>query len=247
MSPFFVVEHAALGDFDLSLFQKPPLCVDQVDMIVGHGFVVMERCAAFNAIGLMELIGKSLQQIFRRISCQLPGKCDDEFSGLNALAFAAASSKAVLVFSGEQIPEGRGLRVRRSMYYDSENKAWELKVPKSGKERIVDFGATLAGILEEARHTQRKNEAEYGPMYQKHYYQIREIAGRQHYIVLSDIPTDSGIISSRDEMTMALKILRGDLKTADKIRERTKHIRENAAIEERMRQRNGKVISKVER
>ena len=46
--------------------------------------------------------------------------------------------------------------------------------------------------------------------------------------------TMQSLCSRRDEMTMALKILRGDLRTTEEIRERSEHIRENVAIERRM-------------
>ncbi|MCI7680256.1 MAG: relaxase/mobilization nuclease domain-containing protein [Clostridiales bacterium] len=49
-----------------------------------------------------------------------------------------------------------------------------------------------------------------------------------------DPETMQSLCSRRDEMTMALKILRGDLRTTEEIRERSEHIRENVAIERRM-------------
>ena len=35
--------------------------------------------------------------------------------------------------------ENQVLYVRRSMYYDKDLKTWELKVPKNGKPRAIDF------------------------------------------------------------------------------------------------------------
>ena len=92
---------------------------------------------------------------------------------------------------------GRRLIVRRSMYQDTGTRCWELKVPKNGKSRIVDFGDTLAGILTEARKQQESDKKEYNEYYQRHYCQLRNIKGRPHHMIFSDIHTDNGVIGSR--------------------------------------------------
>lgn len=92
---------------------------------------------------------------------------------------------------------GRRLTVRRSMYYDRANSCWELKTPKNGKARVVDFGETLAGILEEAESEQKIDRHEYGDLYQHHYCRQENISGRPHHIIYSDVQTECGTISSR--------------------------------------------------
>lgn len=92
---------------------------------------------------------------------------------------------------------GRKLTVRRSMYLDTGTKCWELKTPKNGKQRVVDFGDTLAGILTEAWQRQESDRVRYDRYYQKHYCQIHDIKGRKHHIIFSDIYTDTGVIGSR--------------------------------------------------
>ena len=92
---------------------------------------------------------------------------------------------------------GRRLMVRRSMYFDTANKAWELKTPKNGKSRIVDFGDTLAKILIRAKSEQEENRFTYGELYQSHFCRQENICGRQHYLIYSDVPTPTGVISSR--------------------------------------------------
>ena len=79
------------------------------------------------------------------------------------------------------------LTVRRSMYYDIETRCWELKAPKSNKPRVIDFGESLSSILRAARKTQLEDALRNGPFYQKHYFQIREINGRQHYQIFTDL------------------------------------------------------------
>lgn len=54
--------------------------------------------------------------------------------------------------------ENQVLYVRRSMYYDKDLKTWELKVPKNGKPRAIDFGDSLAHILLIAKHEQQRNK-----------------------------------------------------------------------------------------
>ena len=92
---------------------------------------------------------------------------------------------------------GRKLTVRRSMYYDRVDSVWELKPPKNGKSRIVDFGDTLAKILTDALSEQEADRANYGNMYQHHYCREENILGRPHHIICSVVPTDDGGISSR--------------------------------------------------
>ena len=70
-------------------------------------------------------------------------------------------------------------------------------MPKNGKQRIVDFGETLAGILAEAKAQQERDRKLYGELYQKHYCQIQSIKGRQHNMIFTDIHTETGIIGSR--------------------------------------------------
>ena len=78
------------------------------------------------------------------------------------------------------------LTVKRSMYYDMETKCWELKVPKSNKPRVIDFGESLAEILKKERKRQFEEATSNGAFYQKHYFQVREINGRQHYQIFTD-------------------------------------------------------------
>ena len=87
-----------------------------------------------------------------------------------------AGEIAGLCWDDIDIP-GRRLIVRRSMFKDSGTKCWELKVPKNGKQRVVDFGETLAGILTEAKEQQERDRKLYGELYQKHYCQIQSIKG----------------------------------------------------------------------
>jgi len=107
-----------------------------------------------------------------------------------------AGEIAGLCWDDVDIP-GRRLVVRRSMFKDTGTKCWELKVPKNGKQRIVDFGETLAGILTEAKAQQERDRKLYGELYQKHYCQIQSIKGRQHNMIFTDIHTETGIIGSR--------------------------------------------------
>ena len=78
------------------------------------------------------------------------------------------------------------LTVKRAMYYDMETKCWELKVPKSNKPRVIDFGESLAEILRKERKRQFEEASRNNPYYQRHYFQVREINGRQHYQIFTD-------------------------------------------------------------
>ena len=78
------------------------------------------------------------------------------------------------------------LTVKRSMYYDIETKCWELKAPKSNKPRVIDFGDSLCAILRAERKRQMGEATDNGAFYQRHYFQVREISGRQHYQIFTD-------------------------------------------------------------
>ncbi len=89
------------------------------------------------------------------------------------------------------------LTVKRSMYYDTDTKCWELKVPKSSKSRVIDFGDSLAMILRKARKEQMEEAAKDPAFYHRHYYQVREIGGRQHYQIFTDLGTGIPANASR--------------------------------------------------
>ena len=84
--------------------------------------------------------------------------------------------------------------LRRSMYYDEENKCWELKVPKNGKPRVIDFGESLAQILKKARKAQLEAQMRYGKLYQKQYYKLTEIKGKTHCQIYTDYD-ENGIVN----------------------------------------------------
>lgn len=89
------------------------------------------------------------------------------------------------------------LTVRRSMYYDKEEKCWELKVPKNGKPRVVDFGESLLEILKQAKKEQLERQSRYGQYYHQHFMQPREIRGRVHWQIFTKAYADDGVLSSR--------------------------------------------------
>ena len=91
----------------------------------------------------------------------------------------------------------RQLIVRRSMYYNSDAKCWELKVPKNGKSRIIDFGDTLAQILMVAKIKQTKNRNDYGDLYERHFYQNVEIKGKAYTQIYTKRSSSLEAVSSR--------------------------------------------------
>lgn len=93
--------------------------------------------------------------------------------------------------------EKRCLHLKRSMTYNESEKCWEVKEPKSGKARIVEFGDTLERILKEAKRRQQQEKEWYGVFYHKHYVQTREIKGIVHWQIFTDAYTENGILSSR--------------------------------------------------
>lgn len=93
--------------------------------------------------------------------------------------------------------EGKYLTVRRAMYYDNETGCWELKTPKSGKSRTVDFGEHLAQVLKKAKTDQLREQMRYGQLYQHHFYQNVNINGRFHCQIFTKLPEELRTLSSR--------------------------------------------------
>ena len=102
----FIIEHAASGDLDLRLRQQAPLGKDQMDMIVRHFLVVVERRNTFHVIPFFELlrelpqypVGIELRVLLRQRNDQLP--CLNTFS-LRSVAF-----ELLLALLRQIIPEG---------------------------------------------------------------------------------------------------------------------------------------------
>lgn len=89
------------------------------------------------------------------------------------------------------------LVVRRSMYYNVDAKCWELKVPKNGKSRVIDFGDSLAQILMVAKIKQARHRDDYGDLYEHHFYQDVEIKGKQFTRIYTKRSESLETISSR--------------------------------------------------
>ena len=90
--------------------------------------------------------------------------------------------------------DDRSLTVRRSMYYNNTIKCWEVKVPKNGKSRIIDFGESLYKILVDSKKAQTSNEKFYDEYYETHFYQQFDIKGKQLFQIYTKT---SGKLESR--------------------------------------------------
>lgn len=93
--------------------------------------------------------------------------------------------------------KNRQILVQRTMYYDGENTCWELKVPKSGSARTIEFGDQLYNILTTAKNKQAEMELKYGSLYQHHYYQESSIKNRHHVQIFTEISEEIETLSSR--------------------------------------------------
>lgn len=93
--------------------------------------------------------------------------------------------------------EERTITVRRSMYYNDHIKCWEVKVPKNGKSRIIDFGDSLYAILKAAQKEQTSNRNYYGDFYETHFYQQVEIKGKQYFQIYTKVSEELESRSSR--------------------------------------------------
>lgn len=83
--------------------------------------------------------------------------------------------------------------IQRTMYYNNSTHQIEISTPKGNKSRIVDFGNTLTGFLEEALQKNKQLKS-----YKNYYHQESEL-GRNHFIVnsfLNDqlVPENYGLL-----------------------------------------------------
>lgn len=74
----------------------------------------------------------------------------------------------------------RKIKIFKSMFYNIEEKKWELGPTKGKRKRIIDFGDSLYKILKSARKEQLRHRMEYGDYYCYTFYKRTEISGRIH-------------------------------------------------------------------
>ena len=122
--------------------------------------------------------------------------------------------------------ENQVLYVRRSMYYDKDLKTWELKVPKNGKPRAIDFGDSLAHILLIAKHEQQRNKKIYGDLYQNQFYHTTEIRGKLHCQIYTDY-NESYINVSLSPLTFVCTKPDGELLTTQTLKWCNKVVQKN--------------------
>ena len=77
--------------------------------------------------------------------------------------------------------EEQYLTIKRSIRYDGAIHKNIIGPTKRRKVRIVDFGATLSGILKEARKEQLKNRMQYGEHYHLNYYKEVQDKNKVYY------------------------------------------------------------------
>ena len=77
--------------------------------------------------------------------------------------------------------EEQYLTIKRSIRYDGAIHKNIIGPTKRRKVRIVDFGATLSGILKEARKEQLKNRMQYGEHYHLNYHKEVQDKNRVYY------------------------------------------------------------------
>ena len=62
MLPSFIIKHVSGGKLHFLLFQKLPLAENEVDVVVGHRLIMVERRDTLNIIGLSELLSEEAEQ-----------------------------------------------------------------------------------------------------------------------------------------------------------------------------------------
>ncbi|MDO4171053.1 MAG: site-specific integrase [Lachnospiraceae bacterium] len=76
--------------------------------------------------------------------------------------------------------KNRKIKIFKSMFYNTEEKMWELGPTKGKRKRIINFGDSLYKILMEARKNQLRHHMEYGELWNTVLYKRKRIDGMIH-------------------------------------------------------------------
>jgi integrase len=76
--------------------------------------------------------------------------------------------------------EKRTIKIYKNMFYNVDEKIWELGPTKGKRKRIIDFGDSLYNILKDARKEQLIRRMEYADQYTYAFYKRMPIDGRIH-------------------------------------------------------------------
>lgn len=74
----------------------------------------------------------------------------------------------------------RKIKIYKSMFYNVEEKCWELGPTKGKRKRIIEFGDALYQILKEAKKKQLSNHMEYGELWISCFYKRVRLEGLIH-------------------------------------------------------------------
>lgn len=74
----------------------------------------------------------------------------------------------------------RKIKIFKSMFYNTEEKTWELGLTKGKRKRIIEFGDSLYNILKNARRSQKRRRIEYANFYCTAFYKRVSIDGVIH-------------------------------------------------------------------
>ena len=122
---------------------------------------------------------------FHRIEALLGGRKDPALLPMQIAFYTGLRLGEVCGLAWPDIDlKEKYLIVRRSVVLNRlKGNRLEFTAPKRGKVRIVEFGETLAAILQEAARVQERNEKELGDEYILNYYDTESIENRLHYVL----------------------------------------------------------------
>ena len=102
----FIKENASGGSLDFRFGQERPFAENQMNVIIGFAFIVVQSRHTFHAIPPVKFLCEIFENLLRLILRVDFGQGDNQFPRFNTLSVCTASLKLLLAFPCEIAPKG---------------------------------------------------------------------------------------------------------------------------------------------
>lgn len=121
------------------------------------------------------------------------------------------------------------ITIKKSMFYNTELKQWELGKTKSGKSRKIRIGETLESILKASRKEILENRMKYGPVYHYTFIEKYSVNEMKHTRIIIDtkenVEKDINKYANMNQVIFVCGRLNGELITNQSIKYSSKMLK----------------------